>query len=55
MELKFFDHGCTPVWKLIVEIAKLYCDLAARSSYSVVASCGPEGKRDTDSKLKGRP
>jgi hypothetical protein len=22
------DHGCTPIWKLMVEIAKSYWDLA---------------------------
>jgi len=26
--LEVSDHGCTPVWKLIVAIAKLYCDRA---------------------------
>jgi hypothetical protein len=28
MKFEVLDHGCTPVWKLIVEMAKLYCDLA---------------------------
>src|SRR5260370_11930273 len=39
MEFEVFDHGCTPVWKLIVEIAKLYCDLALALPIAASVCC----------------
>src|ERR1700733_11688064 len=39
MEFEVLDHGWTPIWKLIVEIAKLYWDLALALPIAASVCC----------------
>ena len=39
MQFEVLNHGWTPVWKLMVEIAKLYWDLALALPIAASVSC----------------